>query len=76
MLVICTYISNKVQIKQIKLTENLFLGILREVKLVLEAVQKTLIVNIEKIYFDATLWQTYYHLLPKLHSQRSENKKE
>lgn len=55
MLVICTYISNKVQIKQIKLTENLFLGILREVKLVLEAVQKTLIVNIEKIYFDATL---------------------
>lgn len=61
-------------IKQIKLTENLFLGILSEVKLVFEAVQQTFIVNSGKIYFNEILWQTYYHL-PKLHPQKSENKK-
>lgn len=42
-------------IKEIKLTENLFLGILREVKLVFEAVQQTFIVNIGKIYFNEIL---------------------
>lgn len=42
-------------VKQIKLTENVSVGILREVKLVLVAVQQTLLLNIDKIYFNAML---------------------
>lgn len=61
-------------IKQIKLSENIFVGILREAKLVLVAVQQTFIVHIDKIYFNAIYQQTYKHPSTKLHSQRSENK--
>ena len=38
-------------VKQIKLTENVFVGKLREVMLVLVAVQQTFIVNIDKNLF-------------------------
>lgn len=41
-------------VKQIKLTENVSVGILREVKLVLVAAQQTFPVNID-IYFNAIL---------------------
>lgn len=52
-------------VKQIKLTENVSVGILREVKLVLVAAQQTFPVNID-IYFNAILWQAYNHLLHQI----------
>lgn len=53
-------------VKQIKLTENVSVGILREVKLVLVAVQQTLLLNIDKIYFNAMLWEAYNHVLHQI----------
>lgn len=53
-------------VNQIKLTENGFVGILREAKLVLLALQKTFIVSIDINSFNAILLQTYNHLLHQI----------